>query len=147
MRKLNSMALIAPCGMNCGICSAYLREKNRCGGCRSDDVLDACSIARCRIKNCESIRSGGIRYCFDCEALPCRRLKDLDKRYRTKYNMSMLENLAAIRRFGIRKFASDEKRRWTCPECGGTVNVHRAVCSECGKGAGNPSSQRQKQTQ
>ena len=29
--------LIAPCGMNCGICVGHLREKNRCAGCNSDD--------------------------------------------------------------------------------------------------------------
>ncbi len=26
--------LIAPCGMNCGTCLGYLREKNKCVGCR-----------------------------------------------------------------------------------------------------------------
>ena len=30
------------------------------------------------------------------EGFPCWRLKQLDRRYRTKYHMSMLENLAAI---------------------------------------------------
>ena len=26
--------LIAPCGMNCGICKYYYREKDKCPGCR-----------------------------------------------------------------------------------------------------------------
>lgn len=26
-------SLIAPCGMNCGTCIAYLRDKNKCPGC------------------------------------------------------------------------------------------------------------------
>ena len=30
--------LIAPCGMNCGICYGYLREKNKCPGCRKRDA-------------------------------------------------------------------------------------------------------------
>jgi hypothetical protein len=30
--------LVAPCGMNCGICIAYLREKNKCPSCRGDDI-------------------------------------------------------------------------------------------------------------
>ena len=29
--------LIAPCGMDCGLCMGYLREKNTCGGCRAGD--------------------------------------------------------------------------------------------------------------
>jgi len=28
MESLNKFSLVAPCGMNCGICMAYLREKN-----------------------------------------------------------------------------------------------------------------------
>ncbi len=31
------VSLIAPCGMNCGICLAYLRTKNVCPGCRVND--------------------------------------------------------------------------------------------------------------
>ncbi len=27
---------IAPCGMNCATCLAYLRDKNTCCGCRGD---------------------------------------------------------------------------------------------------------------
>jgi uncharacterized radical SAM superfamily Fe-S cluster-containing enzyme len=34
MKALENISLIAPCGMNCSICSAYLREKNKCPGCR-----------------------------------------------------------------------------------------------------------------
>lgn len=30
--------LIAPCGINCGICLAFLRDKNTCMGCREFDV-------------------------------------------------------------------------------------------------------------
>ena len=30
-------ALIAPCGMDCGLCRGYVREKNRCAGCNGDD--------------------------------------------------------------------------------------------------------------
>ncbi len=29
---------------------------------------------------------GKLRFCFECESYPCKRLKALDKRYRTKYH-------------------------------------------------------------
>lgn len=48
--------LIAPCGINCGICRAYLREKNKCPGCRLFNAQEPVSIARCKIKNCFSKR-------------------------------------------------------------------------------------------
>ena len=51
--KLN---LIAPCGMNCGICLGYLRTKNRCNGCRvnADEYSNYCR--KCIIKNCDVLK-------------------------------------------------------------------------------------------
>ena len=128
-------SLIAPCGMNCSVCMAFLREKNKCLGCRAPDMGKSVSILRCRIKNCESIKSGNIKFCISCDSFPCKRLKDLDKRYRTKYHMSMIENLGNIKRLGIRAFLKREKMRWQCSACGGTVCVHRGYCFGCGKKA------------
>jgi hypothetical protein len=125
--------LIAPCGMNCGICLAYLREKNRCAGCNTDDMDKSAYCSRCIIKNCELLKKSGTKFCFKCEKFPCKRLKQLDKRYRTKYNMSMLENLEYIKNHGVRKFVKNEKTRWTCMDCGGTICVHRGFCYSCGK--------------
>ncbi len=45
----------------------------------------------------------------------------MDKRYRIKYNMSMVENLENIKNFGIITFFGTEKQKWTCSECGGTI--------------------------
>jgi hypothetical protein len=124
--------LIAPCGMDCAICSAFLREKNRCNGC-----YGATSTGRrhCIIASCEHLQK---RYSHTCGSFPCRRLEQLDKRYRTRYRMSMLDNLAAIRKDGIRKFVKSERERWTCSACGGTIDVHRYRCSSCGKEPDGP---------
>jgi hypothetical protein len=119
--------LIAPCGMDCAICSAFLREKNRCNGCYSAN----CTCRRhCTIAACMLVKN---RYSHDCQEFPCRRLKQLDKRYRTKYHMSMLDNLAVIKKDGIRSFVKSERERWTCKSCGGTIDVHHYRCSACGK--------------
>jgi hypothetical protein len=133
MESLNKISLIAPCGMNCGICMAYLRVKNKCPGCMVEDPNKAISVIRCKIKNCEVIQKGKVKFCFGCDNFPCKNLKHMDKRYRTKYNMSVIENLENIQRFGIRKFVINEKIRWACPECGGTICVHRQYCYNCGK--------------
>jgi len=37
MVSLNDTSFIAPCGMNCGIYQAYLRDKNKYPGCRGAD--------------------------------------------------------------------------------------------------------------
>jgi len=123
--------LIAPCGMNCGVCMAYLREKNHCPGCNYPDDNKAVSCARCIIKNCETIKK--VKFCYKCEKYPCTRLKNLDKRYRTKYHMSMIENLENIKKLGIRQFVKNEQVRWRCPKCGGNICVHRGYCFDCGE--------------
>jgi hypothetical protein len=133
MESLNKISLVAPCGMNCGNCMAYLRDKNTCPGCRMEDPNKAVSILRCKIKNCEVLQQGNAKFCFECDSFPCKQVKHMDKRYRTRYNMSVIENLENIQRLGIRKFVANEKIRWACPECGGATCVHRRHCYNCGK--------------
>jgi hypothetical protein len=124
--------LIAPCGMNCGLCMAYVRDKNRCLGCRAGDEGKAKSCLACTIRNCETLCSSESGFCIDCERLPCPRLKRLDARYRTKYRMSMLENLQAIRAIGVEAFVVSEQERWACPACGSLQCVHTPECVYCG---------------
>ena len=71
MKKPNSIPeeLIAPCGMNCAICSRYLSyvnnlKKSQCIGCRTRNK-------RCTylFKNCEgpkNISTGNAIFCFEC---------------------------------------------------------------------------------
>lgn len=123
--------LIAPCGMNCGICLAYLREKNRCGGCWGPDNNKPKSCAHCIIRNCEFIAKSESKFCYECLKYPCTRLKNLDKRYRTKYHMSMIENLGVIKINGVDFFVQKEHERWLCKTCGGMICVHRGRCLKC----------------
>jgi len=124
--------LIAPCGMNCGICKAYHREKNTCPGCRENHPNEPVNRSKCIIKNCEDMKKNNWKYCTKCSKLPCKRMKQLDKRYTTNYNMSMLENLKFIKDKGMDAFLEKEKKKWTCPECGGIVTCHGGICLDCG---------------
>jgi hypothetical protein len=123
--------LIAPCGMNCRLCRAYSRDKKACPGCRGDDSGKPKTRVTCRIKNCEKMVKGKVGYCFDCDSFPCDRLNHLDERYRTKYGMSMINNLNEIKEFGIRCFIGNEKERWACPACGDLICVHQPQCLSC----------------
>lgn len=131
---MNDMVnLIAPCGMNCSICMAYLRRKNRCNGCRAVNTWNPKTRAGCRIKNCPTLTSEGFEYCHQCPRYPCVLIRNLDKRYRTRYRMSMIENLDAIRTHGIEAFRRAESEKWKCRGCGGVINVHKGLCSSCGR--------------
>lgn len=125
--------LIAPCGMNCGACMAYLRPKNPCGGClgledHKPEYCRKCIVVTCGIR--KTLNSG---FCYECEKFPCRRIKQLDKRYHSKYHMSMIENLEMIKNQGLSAFLENENSRWLCPECGAPVSVHRDNCFQCGR--------------
>jgi hypothetical protein len=128
--------LIAPCGMNCGICVSYLANKNDinkkgfhktyCPGCLPRGKN--CAFMK---KNCELLGKGLVRFCYECGDFPCRRLKALDKRYSDNYHMSMIENLCFIKDNGIMKFLEKEEIKWRCPECGGTICCHNGLCLSC----------------
>lgn len=125
--------LIAPCGMNCRLCMAYQRKKNHCPGCRDDSDIEHKNkgCINCIIKNCPVIQSNETGFCFECDKIPCRRLKQLDKRYRTKYHMSMIENLEFIKQNGMDEFLKNQRAKWTCTECGTIVCVHKYACLIC----------------
>lgn len=128
--------LIAPCGMNCGLCVAYLGQKNDinkkglhrtyCPGCipRGKHCLHMAD-------SCEKMGSGQVRFCTECEDYPCSRLKRLDKRYRDKYHMSMIANLDEIREKGMDAFLKSQEKNWQCPTCDGTICCHNGLCLSC----------------
>ncbi|MBN1950247.1 MAG: DUF3795 domain-containing protein [Bacteroidales bacterium] len=128
----NYEGMIAPCGMNCGLCIGHLREKKSCGGCfKIDDPNKPAHCRSCSMVNCEFLAATSSGFCYECKIFPCTRLKNLDKRYRTKYGMSMLENLESIRRDGLEQFIIHELIRWKCPHCGAGLSVHRDFCLVC----------------
>ena len=139
MKRLNlslyinlKTSIVAPCGMNCGLCLGYHRTKNKCAGCNSTSSNKPYHCINCSIKLCDSLSANRSKYCFNCKKYPCTRIKNLDKRYKAKYGMSMIENLNTIKEIGIRKFVQQEKERWACPKCGNIICVHRDSCLMCG---------------
>ncbi len=128
--------LIAPCGMNCRLCIRYQFIKNDlnkkgfnkkyCSGCVPQG--DNCTYMK---NHCDLLGKGLVRFCYECEAFPCKRLKSLDKRYRTKYHMSMIENLELIKEYGMEEFLKKEEEKWRCPECVGVICCHNGLCLNC----------------
>ena len=129
--------LIAPCGMNCGICSGYLAFTNDvksqgikmpyCTGCRARDKQ--CAFLK---KRCHQLMSGQVQFCYECADFPCENLCKLDKGYRANFRMSMIENLEAIRENGMVQFLEKQEEKWKCPECGGVICCHNGICFSCG---------------
>ena len=138
MKIENVADLVAPCGMNCALCSSYLALKNNlksigirmpyCTGCRPRNKT--CAFLK---KHCSKLLNGVVSFCFECSSFPCDRLKAIDSRYKTNYRMSMINNLVFIRDKGINKFLSKQKEFWKCPSCAELICCHNGVCYNCGR--------------
>ena len=129
-----SKELIAPCGMNCAICSRYLAfinnlKKSQCTGCRPRNK--GCTYL---FKNCtgpKDISNGKALYCFECVAYPCKQINRMDKRYKENYKMSVKENLEYIKSKGIESFIKDQNKKYKCPKCSGLISIHNKKCFKC----------------
>lgn len=126
-----SKELIALCGVNCGVCMAHLRKENKCCGCLSDHSLKSSRGIKCGIRFCSEHNKSAFTYCFECRKFPCTRLKSLEKRYVSKYNLSVIDNLNYIKQYGLNEFIIKENEKWRCRNCGEVLCVHRSFCLNC----------------
>ena len=72
MRETFKQELIAPCGMNCGICIGFFgytvngrKRKKICEGCRVRNKN--CAFIK---KQCKKLLKKEIEYCFECKDFP-----------------------------------------------------------------------------
>jgi hypothetical protein len=128
--------LVAPCGMNCGLCKAYLAYSH--GFPRKRGAVTHCSGCRVRDKNCAFIKRDcpqkvgkQLQFCHECSAFPCRRLSKLDKNYRIRYHMSMIENQTQIKEMGMAEFLKSQAEKYKCPKCSDVMSVHDGKCYAC----------------
>lgn len=128
--------LISPCGMNCALCSSFLAMKNDvltmgirmpyCTGCRPRNKN--CGFLK---KRCQKLSNKEVTFCFQCDTFPCERLKTIDRRYKSRYRMSMIDNLKYIKKEGIDKFLQQQAELWKCKKCSGTICCHNGICYNC----------------
>lgn len=129
--KIIDMNMFAPCGMNCAACYKHLKDKKPCKGCLGTDDNKPKHCVKCPIKNCAIDK--GIIYCYFCEEFPCKRLKNMEKIYNKRYNVSLIDNAKRAKKLGIIGFLEADVKSWTCDDCGGVISLHDKICSECKK--------------
>lgn len=128
--------MIAPCGLNCALCSQALLKENPCKGCLGpDEGKPAYCISGCKIITCKERENMSVSYCDACPRYPCSQMLERETRYANAYPMveSPIGNLAYIRQQGMESFLRREQERWSCSVCGGIICVHTGVCAGCGK--------------
>jgi putative acetyltransferase len=94
----NYQGRVPACGVFCGGCPMYLKEKKPCPGaglnfkrCESCTTFHLCCIEK------------GISHCFQCREFPCKRFKSWTKRWE-KYGQNFIENQKLLKDAGMNGF-------------------------------------------
>ena len=107
--------MIAPCGLNCGICHETLRKENPCTGCLgpNETKSDYCAN-HCKISVCDIRQTLPDRFCDQCPQFPCSEMTDKEIWYANTYGVA------------DGKFSPHTKRRYgKVPAIGSrTVGMH-----------------------
>lgn len=134
MPKVIESRMIAPCGVNCLACSAYLNGKKPCPGCRAPaEEHKRKSCQSCAKKKCAFDK--GFAWCFECGRFPCARIEDLNKRYTQNYGVDLVRNGLDARE-DMDFFLEVQRERFTCKACGSVIDQHHRKCSGCGSSPG-----------
>lgn len=128
--------MLAPCGLDCSLCSQAHKKKNACHGCMgADENKPAFCKNRCKVIQCDKRIRNHYRFCDECSDYPCKHLQEIENRYMSQYILkeSPFSNLRKMREMGMDAFFDEERKVWACKRCGGVLCVHNGVCSQCGK--------------
>jgi len=132
----NPKELIAPCGMNCAICSRYLSyvnnlKRSQCPGCQPGNKHCSYLFAKCSGINGALQGTANASFCFECDQYPCKQLNRMDDRYRSNYGMSVKDNLVSIKSIGVVRFTEEQYEEYRCSRCGGLISIHNRKCFKC----------------
>ena len=124
--------LVAPCGMVCAVCCAYLAYKNdnpyltKCTGCRARNKQ--CAFVK---KGCAKLMQNKIDFCHRCKKMPCKKLKKISDKYTARHDFDFVANQKYIKQHGIDFFIRKIRRDFKCPKCGDLICVHNKRCFNC----------------
>ncbi|HAF29471.1 MAG TPA: hypothetical protein DCG75_10530 [Bacteroidales bacterium] len=89
---------VPACGVFCGGCPTFTREKNPCPGAE---------INHERCEKCKTFhlccKEKGISHCYQCDDFPCKKFKAFSKRWE-KYGQNFIENQSFIKENGYKAF-------------------------------------------
>ena len=89
---------VPPCGVFCGGCPTYLKEKKPCPGA---EVSQRCESKGCRYFICCAEKK--VDFCHQCDQYPCRRFRIFARNWQ-RYGQDFLENQMLLREKGTEGF-------------------------------------------
>ena len=94
----NYRGRVPACGVFCGGCPTYIREKKPCPG------------AEINVQRCEKCKTfhlccqeKGVTHCYQCNEFPCKKFKAFSKRWE-KYGQNFIENQLFLKGNGCNAF-------------------------------------------
>jgi hypothetical protein len=101
--------LVAPCGLYCGECTAFLNEE--CGGCRSNIGLSRDYRKYCKIYRC--LNDKGLKVCLECEVFPCKFFDffKAEKLEDSSWFLNVLSNMKQLKQTSLPNFLR-KKGNW-----------------------------------
>ena len=96
---------IPACGVFCGGCPTYTRERKPCPGAEQN---------RSRCEKCKTFHicctEKGITHCFQCVGFPCTKFKRFAKNW-LKYGQDWIENQKLLRQVGEVAFLNSYNKK------------------------------------
>ncbi len=109
MSNKNKWNLVAPCGLYCEECTAFLNGK--CGGCKSNEGLSKEYRKYCKIYQCSS--SKNLKICLECKEFPCKPFDffKAEKLENSPWFLDVWSNMKQIKEVGLTAFLN-KKQNW-----------------------------------
>ncbi len=86
------------CGIFCGTCPKYTRDKRKCYGAEGH-----CEIRRCGIYKC-CIEKKNYKFCNECSTFPCSKFKNFADGW-LKLGQNLYENQELLKVIGEKEFS------------------------------------------
>ena len=123
------------CGLYCGACSSMVAYDNGvapseagnlpddpCPGCGSPEMQD-CEFLVCN-------KEHNVECCAFCSEFPCSMILKF-KEDEWPHHIEVIDNLNRIREIGADAWLAEQKKVWSCPECGTRTHWYQTECIIC----------------
>ena len=147
MGEINK-ALLAPCGLYCGVCAIYIAHRDdnlkfkerlvnvykplteaiddvQCTGCLSEGIIFG-FCQNCPIKSC--VKEKEIESCTQCNEWPCKIINRFPIPVAKKVIMRAIPQW---RELGTAEWVEKEEERYHCPNCGNFLFRGAKRCNKC----------------
>lgn len=85
---------VPACGVFCGKCPLFIREKNPClgAGVNIKRCLNCQTFHQCCVKQ-------GVTHCYQCKTFPCQKFKEFSRGW-NQYGQNFIENQQLLKKYG-----------------------------------------------